>query len=204
MAKRAKIYGYIRWIAPDAVNFLVYSVVIFLTFLFSNLSGIQNLFKYTDIKNSTLEAITNYLDRFLPENLAANMATFIFWAFIGLIVYLVIFFIANFTTDLKDDLSVDKYVYPQGVDKYGRLKNFIFQNTERIFGIFVLIFYLNLIFDHFLPRWTYTYNQAVAEWPIDKELSVKILLTFLAEFIFLHVFIILMRLILMRKRVLGL
>ncbi len=206
MAKIKTIFAYIRWLIPDSVDVVVYLTIILISFSLSNVSSVQNALFYSDlnIKSSVLNFISSNLDRFLPENIAANLAVAIFWFSIGVITYSLIIFVANITSEVSDDLAIDKYVYPVGSDKYGRIKHFLALNSERIVGTFLLIMLLRFLFNDLLPKWSEIYRDVVVQWPPSQELIIKLLGTVVAEFLTLHLIVVLLRLIILRRRAFGL
>jgi hypothetical protein len=196
----------LKWLSPNPLNTIIYSSIILLCLILSNVTNLQEAANTTgglDIKGSVLNFIDTGLADLLGIEIASGLANAIFWGLIGLVTYSGLVLLGRFFSELEDDLAVTKYVYPAGSDNYGQLKRFLMISAERIIAIILLVVYLRALFDVWFSNWLRVYEDSLRHWPPGTDALVRLSLTIVVHFIAMHGVVILTRLILLRKQAIS-
>ncbi len=203
MANQDKLKQAIIWLLPSGTELIFYTVLSAITLVASNAAAIRN-FLYTpgnlNLGTSILDSISNLVTRFLGDGVGRSAVVAIFWALVGLLAYVVIWTVINFSSELSNDLALEKYIHPKGVDTTVPLKTFVSRTAMRVATIIFLIFYINGMVKPLAPYAGGLYYQATQLWP--KAGAFKYGLEgFLVEIAALHVLTLLIRFVLLKKRV---
>ena len=94
--------------------------------------------KLINSNSPTLEHITSFLTK-------SRLPLILFWAVVGLLVYLVIWFFHNIIQNLRNDFIVDSYVHPAGFNRGSFWEHALFRKLLFGFSVVVAIAYLILI-----------------------------------------------------------
>lgn len=191
------------WLLPTWIELFVYVAVVGATLFVSNSVSLARwLFvpQNFSLIGSITGSIDELLQRLVGERIAASLSLAIFWGLVGMLVYVIIWLISNFSTELNNDLILSKYVHPRAANLESPIKQFFSKFLFRTAIVFVMIFYINLMVRVFLPLITAEFNIVLTEWPKHKSIR-TLIICLLAELILLHGFVVLTRLLTLRKRV---
>lgn len=174
---------------------VLYTFVAGLIIVLNQFSFIQ---QYLQIPQSVnfLRMFLNWLDRtvtaLLGDTRTEAVVVGLFWAVVGLCVYVFLRGIARFISELEEGVEESHYLWPRGVSHYQALKH----ATEDVIGrIVAFIGLLIMIFgplNHLLNR--SVYGLAGVE---------KYIVWFVLIWLSLHVCVVFMRLVAMRARLFG-
>lgn len=207
MKKIKTLKTYLKWLLPDAVDSTVYLIIIWLSFILSNITNLQRLSEYSgdlDIRGRSLNFLDSFLVQLLGEQVASALVNGIFWALVGLVTYLLVVVIGKFFSEVGEDLEISQYKHPTGADRFSRLKHFTFVCLERIAAVVVLVLFLKFTAHLFFNQWIKVYEDFVSAWPPNQTELIGLAGAVVAHFLALHGIVIVVRLILLRRRAFGL
>lgn len=201
--QKNKLFALISWLLPSGSELIIASFFTLMTLLVSNSTFFRDLiFLPTDlqIKTVVLDSLSNLIESVFGDQIARSGVVAIFWALVGLFVYILIWLGMNFSNELGNDLAITKYVHPRNIDTHSPLRDLASKVVFQIMAIFVLIFYINLIVSFILPYIGGMFRMAIEHWPTSLALK-NIAYGVLIEIPTLHLFVILVRALTLRKRV---
>ncbi len=191
------------WFMPTGVEVSVYLFLCFLTAVVSNLSFVKNFLYVSEGFNpfaSAVGSIDQLLTQVVGEKIAGSLSLAIFWGLVGIVINVLWVVVANFSTELNNDLVYSSYVHPKNTDPKGPLYEFIVKTSLRVSVTIIFLFYLNFALRTALPAISSSYARVIQNWPKEKHL-----LSFASALIFevlvFHTFVVLSRLITLRKQV---
>jgi hypothetical protein len=149
---------------------------------------------------TAIASIDTLLQNFVGERIAGSLSLAIFWGIIGLIVNLIWWLGSNFSTELSNDLVFSKYVHPTNSDPKAHLREFFERTLIRTTVAIIAIVYTNYFLSQGLPRISATFSDVINNWSTNKD-YVSVIVAFIAEIFMLHIFVILARLLLLRKQI---
>ena len=196
----------LRWLLPTVLEVSIYLLIALLTMLLSNIGLLQDMFlmpKNSSISTAVLSSSENLLAGLVGPQAAATLITAIFWGAIGMGVYVFIWLFKNFSTELSNDLSISRYIHPRGSDTYLPLKSLFLRLVFQFFIGFLAFLYISATIKIILPLITSKYQAVAGNWT-DPKLTIEATSALIMEILVLHVFTILLRLLLLKKRVFGL
>ncbi len=191
------------WFLPTGIELSLYVFITGLTIVLSSLDQVKSaLFVTGDLNPIRLgiESIDILLQNFVGERVAGSLSLAIFWGSVGLIVNLIWWLGSNFSTELSNDLVFSKYVHPKDTDPKSQLYAFIERTVLRTIIAIIGILFLNFFIQQGLPHTTTNYARVISEWNREKLFGLAIV-TILLEILMLHFFVILARLILLKKQI---
>lgn len=194
------------WLLPTPVEALIYILLALATLGVSNIEAInQFFFLSSDVgfKEAILGSLETLLKTILGEETAATLVTGLFWGVVGMAVYVFIWLFGNFSTELSNDLAITRFMHPRGADTYEPLKALLLRLVFHVFVAILLVIYGNLLITVLLPIWTNEYANLYDFWPQTDYIQAA-LKAFVTQLLGLHIVVILVRLLLLRKRVFGL
>lgn len=194
-----------RWFLPTAVEVALYIGFILTTIALTNTSFIQDYFLVPDdfsLRTAVLGSFENMLTELVGARAAATLVTAIFWALVGVLIYLLLWLMGNFSTELTNDLAVTKYIHPRGSDTYSPLKALMFRIIYHSLLIILLLFYLSFLVQTLLPFLSSRYEGVTKFWG-QTDAMLGLFWAGLCQFVAMHIMIIIIRLLLFRKRVFG-
>ncbi len=171
----------------------------------SNLGSLRDLFYLPpdfDLYQIVTNFITDTLTGWFGEQSAATLMTGLFWALLGGLIYIVIWIGLNFTIELQNDLVVTRYRHPKGVDTLSPLKHFVLLSIYRSFVGVITIMYVAWLLWQQLPPWLNELGLLTTYWKTP-DYMLRFATGILGHMLALHVLVILVRLLLLRKRVLD-
>lgn len=132
----------------------------------------------------------------IGESRTATLVVGVFWAVVGLVVYMFLRGLAQLAIELDDDLDSRKYVWPKGTDRYRPLRIFLEQVGFRLVAIFSLIFAI------FWPVAAILRGPILVDF-LGPNKIIQLTVWFFASVLTWHIVIILVRLMLLRARLFG-
>lgn len=67
---------------------------------------------------------------------------FLFWVFVGCVVYLLIWFIGNFFTNIRNDIVADEYIHPKSYNRAGYWSSILAKKIFFVAMVGILLAYL--------------------------------------------------------------
>lgn len=187
---------------PSTGGLVLYVFLSLLTLLIHYVSSIQHFLDLSGsfaIKSSLLNFLNNILVSIFGTKISNSLVLGLFWAFVGIVVYIFVQGIAVIFQDLGRDLEERKYILPSGADRNKPLKQDIEHAVFRTAVSAIFLFYLIYIFGYFL-RGKF-YGSAPKQYWASLGSGVHIILLFLGECLALHGIIIFLRLLRLRRRI---
>lgn len=163
------------------------------------LNQFENIKKVMDVPNNleVSRIFTGWADRALTgtigESSTETLVVGLFWAIVGLAVYVFLRSLARIITDLDDDLDVSHYVWPKGANRYGPLKTFAEQTIFRLTAFVLLM----LVF--FGPLSAALHGPVLVDF-LGPSKPLQYIVWFLAGFLVWHIITILLRLLVLKNR----
>lgn len=197
------ITNVLLWLTPTVTEIAIYLFITFFTVVLSSQDFVNNLLFATGDFNPIREgigSIDRLLERIVGEKVAGSLSLGIFWGLVGLIVNLLWWLGSNFSTELNNDLVFSKYVHPKDADPKSHLREFVEKAIIRTIVAVIGIVYINFVLSQWLPRITQRYNDVLNDFSIAKDWKLLII-TIGAQVLMLHIFVVLTRIILLRKQV---
>ncbi len=201
--QNSKFYTLISWLQPSAIELVVISTLSVLTLALSNVVFFQDLVflpKDFSLKAATLDSLNNFIVKLVGDSIARSVVVAVFWASIGLLVYIMIWLLLNFSNELGNDLAVTRYMHPRNVDTNSPWRSYLSRVSFQITALVVFIFYLNVSFGALIPYCGGLFKSALMQWPSLVALKYAVI-GLASELVVLHVMILLIRTLMLRKRV---
>lgn len=193
----------VSWLTPSVSELIIYIIISIFTLIVSNISFVRSFIyapKDFNIINLVLNSISYLLNRFVGVGTTRTVVVVVFWALIGLLVYSLIWVFGSFSDELGNDLALTKYVHPRNVDTSSPLRLFLYKTLFRLMILIIGIFYLVIFWKALLPFVMNNYRSALAAWPKLGSLRAG-LVGMVVQIIGLHAFIVLARLLFLKKRI---
>ncbi len=191
------------WLVPTGVEIAVYFFITFFTIILCSQDIINSLLFATGDFNpirAGIASIDSLLQHILGEKAAGSLSLGIFWGAVGLIVNLLWWLGSNFSTELNNDLVFSKYIHPRDSDPKSQLREFIEKTLIRTAVAVLAILYTNFVLSQGLPRIATRFADILKDWSFSTQLW-PMVVTIFFEILMLHVFVVLARMILLRKQV---
>lgn len=197
--KTSKLKTYFSLFTPSASGIVTY-------FFLAGLAIVLNQF---DIVKQYLQlphdfqfghVVAGWADTFLTKTIGETrtetLVVGLFWAVVGMVVYLFLRGLARIAVELDDDLGIRGYVWPKGTDRYGPLRRLAEQFAFRLVAVVALII---VVFEPLA---------AVLRGPVFVDFLgpnhiLQIVVWFVVAVIVWHVAVILLRLMTLRARLFG-
>lgn len=203
--QNSKLMPILSWLLPSGVELAISSALCALTITVSNASFFRDLVylpKTFELKSAVLDSFNNLLVRLVGDSIARSAVVAIFWAVVGLIVYIFIWLSINVSSEIGNDLATTKYMHPRNVDTHSPLRNFLSRISFQFGALFVFVAYANLAIGVLLPYSGGLLRATMREWPSTQAIEYAVL-GIVGELVVLHVFVILIRALVLRKRIFG-
>lgn len=193
----------IAWLLPTWLELALYVFIGFFTIFISNLEVVREILFATGDFNpirAAIDSITVVLERIVGERAAGSLSLAIFWGLVGLIVNAIWWVGSNFSTELNNDLVFSSYVHPKNYDPKSPLREFISRSIFRGAIAIVFVFFTNFVLREALPHLTTSYNGIIRNWSNEMNF-VGLLVGLLSQLLVLHGFVVLTRLLMLRKQI---
>ena len=190
---------------PSGSQLLITIIFGILTMLFSNVDFFKNFIYVPDNFNlltAMLDSLDSLIEALVGDQIARSGVVAIFWALTGLLVYILIWLTLNFSNELGNDLATTKYVHPKNVDTRSPLRDLVSKISFQAMSLALLVFYINFLLTVLLPYVGDMFRNTIDQWP-SLESFKYLCLGMITELITLHVFVILVRALTLRKRIFG-
>lgn len=190
------------WFLPTWTELAIYIFLAIITIAISNMSFIREFLYASNDFNPIRDAINSIdvvLQRIVGERVAGSLSLGIFWGLVGLLVNAFWWVGSNFSTELNNDLVFSNYVHPQNYDPKTPLREFISKSVFRFGIVVVLLFYVNYTIRELLPHLTSHYSNIVSSWGQSMNF-IGLIVGALLQVIALHAFVVLFRLLLLKKQ----
>lgn len=201
--QKSKISQALIWFMPTWIELSLYIFISVVTLAISDLNFVKDfLFVSGDFNPFSLaiNSISDLLTKVIGEKVAGSLSLAIFWGIIGLFINVVWWIFSNFSTELNNDLVFSGYMHPRGADPHSPLREFASKAAIRLSTTVVIIFYANYFFRQALPLIITRYRESINMWDMEHH-YVSIISTLLFQILLLHVFVVLMRLLFLRKQI---
>jgi len=193
---------FLTLLSPSIIGLTIYSVIFFITFAVEQNEQFNlalQTFSLNNFKGTFVYGLVNSITKLLNTQIANTIAIYTFWIVIGMAVYFIGSSLYRNFHELTQDISIRHYLWPQGTDK-NRPVLIFFEKTVFRIGVFIaIIIYLYKV----LPSLFVFIRAHDLKFEFTGQYGITLLKVFLAEFIVFHVAVILLRLLTLRKRVVG-
>ena len=200
---RENIKQAIFWLMPNGIEILIYLFITGATLILSGVDRLKDLLFVSGDFNPIrlgISGIDLLLTRLVGEKLAGTLSLAIFWALVGVVVNLIWWAGSNVTTEINEDLEFSKYVHPSGVDPQSQIQDFSKKIALRTAVAVIGLLYFNFFISTGLPYVNQSYSKVINNWSTNKDFKTLIIAVTI-EILLLHVFVVLTRVMLLRKRV---
>ena len=191
------------WLMPNGIEILIYIFITGATLILSGVDRLKDLLFVSGDFNPIrlgISGIDLLLTRLVGEKLAGTLSLAIFWALVGVVVNLIWWAGSNVTTEINEDLEFSKYVHPSGVDPQSQIQDFSKKIALRTAVAVIGLLYFNFFISAGLPYVNQRYSKVINSWSTNKDFKTLIIAVTI-EILLLHVFVVLTRVMLLRKRV---
>lgn len=200
---RENIKQVIFWLMPNGIEILIYLFITGATLILSGVDRLKDLLFVSGDFNPIrlgISGIDILLTSLVGEKLAGTLSLAIFWALVGVVVNLIWWAGSNVTTEINEDLEFSKYVHPSGVDPQSQIHDFSKKIALRTAVAVIGLLYFNYFISTGLPHVNQSYSKVINNWSTNKDIK-TLLIAIATEILLLHVFVVLTRVMLLRKRV---
>lgn len=204
-SQNTKFKSIILWLLPSGTGFVIYLSLCGLTLATSNATFFRNLFyipQNFQLQSAVLDSIGNLVEHLVGDQIARSAVVAIFWAVVGLFVYVLIWMLMNYSDDLGSDLAATKYMHPRNFNTKSALHEFISRSLFKIVVFFILVFYINFTIGVFTPHIGHLYRVAIQQWPQFMSI-VNAFVGICIQFFMIHFMVVLARLLTLRRRIFG-
>ena len=191
------------WLMPNGIEILIYIFITGATLILSGVDRLKDLLFVSGDFNPIrlgISGIDLLLTRLVGEKLAGTLSLAIFWALVGVVVNLIWWAGSNVTTEINEDLEFSKYVHPSGVDPQSQIQDYSKKIALRTAVAVIGLLYFNFFISAGLPYVNQRYSKVINSWSTNKDFK-TLIIAITIEILLLHVFVVLTRVMLLRKRV---
>jgi hypothetical protein len=189
---------------PTAIGMIGYAIFAVICLVLSNYRAIQRTFHISsDLPSQVLQynlrIISDVLTNIFGKSTADTIQLGIFWAIIGWGVYILIFEIQVLMSNFGHSLAETTYVRPKYSNRFQAIQEFFIKFLARIVILVVLVVYLETLLG-------YLFKNILGRHSAQNDLPTPPLTYFLlfgALLLLFHGLTILLRLLLLKKRLLG-
>jgi hypothetical protein len=196
MMQNKKASLYLTLLTPSAIGAVFYTfaaaVIIFLN-QFSFIQQHLQIPRNVDFMRMFLSWLDTVVTSHVGENSTNAIVVGMFWAFVGLAVYVFLRGVAGFITDLAEGLDGRRYLWPKGSNRNRALMEAAQRVIFRIFAFFGLVFVV-------LVPLARLVGGPVFVDAIGPNAYIKIIVWFLLAWLTMHIVVVLTRLIALRPR----
>jgi hypothetical protein len=190
---------YISLFTPSAIGVVLYT---FLSVLIIVLNQFKTIEQYLQVPHNfqIMHSIFSWLDsaltRMIGENSTASLVVGLFWAVVGLGVYIFLRGIAHFISDLGEGYEARGFVWPKGAN---RNQHLIEAFTRTGFRIVACIGLLVILLG---PLAAVIHGPVLTDF-IGGGFVATLVFWFIASWITLHLVVVLLRLVILKPRLFG-
>lgn len=204
MVNRTPTKEALVWLLPTGLEAIMYIILSLATLAVSNFGFIKSIFSVPEdfsLKTAVLGSIQQLLEYVIGEETVANLINYFFWALLGIFLYTLFLVISNFSSDLGNNLS-KHYFRPPGTNRRTLIRVFVEKHVFQLIMVLFFVIYINVLVTASFPLWTTRYAEVIQHWTEFTYIK-DALLALLTQIVCLHGFVVIARLVFMRKRLLG-
>lgn len=201
--QKNRIFQALLWFLPTWLELALYVFISGATVVISNLVSLKQFFYVGDDFNpisSAIDSINLLVAQVVGERIAGSLSLAIFWGLVGVGINIIWVVVANFSTELNNDLVFSNYVHPKTADPKEPLRDFTRRFIFRFGVTLVFLFYCNFVFQAVAPSITTKYAYLIKHWSEQAQYG-SLALAILSQIFVLHGFVVLTRLLLLKKQV---
>ncbi len=184
---------------PSALGVAIYIVVYAVTVLVTQPSQYKDTWHTVYLNYFHHSFVYHYagdVNRIIQTQAANSVALYLFWGIIGLSIFALGVRLTNNFNELAEDFTLRNYIWPKGADHNSPLKEFIERLIYRIFMAVIFLIYLSRSLPWLSAQWQ--------GYPTGINLSTGSLkhyaVLFVYEFIVLHLAVVILRFLFLRRR----
>lgn len=184
---------------PSALGVAIYIVVYAITVLANQPSQYKNTWRTVYLNylhHSFIYHFVGAVNRVIQTQAASTVALYLFWGIIGLAIFALGVRLTNNFNELAEDISLRNYIWPKGADHNSPLKEFIERLVYRIFISIVFFIYLSRALPWLSAQW----KGGLAGINLTTISLKHYAVLFIYEFIVLHVAVVILRFLFLRRR----
>jgi hypothetical protein len=194
---QSKIKTYLNLFIPSGFGVVIYTFLAALLVFLHQFSAIE---RYLDLPTHFqfspifLHWLDTGLTRLIGEARTQTLVVGLFWAGVGLGVYVFLHGVSRFLNDLGEGIDQRKYFWPKGTNRNRPL----FEALERFFFRFVAL--VALLYVVFGPL-AHVLGGPILKDVVGSSLAIQLSVWFVAIWLMLHVCVILVRLVILKPRI---
>jgi hypothetical protein len=187
---------------PSALGLIIYLTIFIITLIFSQPSQYKTdigSLNGQELNGTSLYKYLNYFNRIIDSQIVSQIAVYIFWVIVGIIVFVIASRLIKGFNELSDDYSLRGYIWPKGQDKNDPIKEFFEKLLFRTVVLILIVFYVFKSTPYLASIWRKTDLTIQFNFHI-LTLGLTILIV---EILYLHILVVLTRLFLLRRRIVN-
>jgi hypothetical protein len=196
---KTKLQNYLSLFIPSALGMVFYVFLAGLTIVLNQFNFIKHFLELPQSLQVS-RAVAGWADKVLTTTIGESrteaLVVGLFWALVGLVVYMFLRGLARFIIELDDDISVRRYVWPKGADRYRPLRILAEQAVFRLSALIALAIVI------FGPLAAVLSGPVFIDFIGDNQV-LQYVIWFLTGVLLWHIIVILLRLLALRARLLG-
>jgi hypothetical protein len=198
-SKNDKLLQYLRVFAPSAIGLVLY-VALALVIIVANQFSFINKYLQLPTNLHVGRELARVSDQALTSIIGANRTTTLvvglFWAGVGIVVYIFLRSLAKVAIELDEDIGETRYVWPKGTDRSRPLRDLFIRLALQglaLAGLFAVV----------LGPLAEALYRPVLVHLLDLGTAATYIVWFLALMLLLHFTVVLIRLVMLRPRLFG-
>lgn len=190
-----------RLLAPSSTGLVLYSVFASLLLVVNNLFTFQKLLYGSEALNTQddvfWQSLNERVTNFLGFSGSDDVAVYVFWIIIGLVIYLIIHYFSLRFDELVDDIKIRHYIVPNERLRNQPLRQYFLLFLVRIAVFIFTLFYVKRMFEFmFQPLENYWANIGWLSSTVIRYTAV-----FLCYVLLLHGLVVLIRILVAKQRI---
>lgn len=196
---RPKLLGYLKVFAPSGIGLVFYvtaAVMIIVANQFSFINKFLQLPTNLHVGRDLAQVMDRALTSTIGESRTTTLIVGLFWAGVGVVVYILLRSLARVATELDEDLGETRYVWPKGADRSKPIRELVSRLVLQgiaLAGLFAVVLG---------PLAEALYRPVLVNL-LSLGTAAKFIVWFLVLVLLLHSAVILMRLVALRPRLFG-
>lgn len=188
-----------KWLVPTWGQMVIYTISAFLLLIVLNLAALWTYFNGSvGVSSETASAVIQEpfqrFSDFTGGLFEGRLAPMLFWAFLGVLTYMIIWFIQNAANNVHNDLAAEQYMHPW---TYQSKKYWWSVASDKIFFVCVLlvfVLFVYLCFSFFMPVLSKLFYAAIYDWQFVDSLT-RLLGSVMFTAFLLYIFVLLAMLV---------
>jgi hypothetical protein len=196
---KPKLTQYWRVFSPSALGMVFYvaiAAVVIVANQFSVVNKVLQLPTNLHVGRELAEASDKVLTSTIGAGRTTTLIVGLFWAGVGIVVYIVLRSLAKIATDLDENIGETRYIWPKGADRSRPLRQLFGQLLLRAIALAGLLAVL-------LGPLAEALHRPVLVHVLDLNTFMTYVVWFVALVLLMHSAVVLLRLVMLKPRVLG-